>query len=454
MMPGAREERTARPHVLVAGGGIAGTEALLGLRELAGARVRLTLVSPEPALVLRPLAVAEPFGTEQARHIPLAEVCKDTEAHLVRDAVARVDPQRRTVVTDGGRTLGWDAIVLAPGARARSALPGAVTFDGRRGIAGLERVLDEVVDGDARRVAFAVADGVTWSLPLYELALMTAAALDDADAHLVLVTPENEPLGVFGSAVSRRVRSVLEEAGVELRTGAAPLRVEPGSLVTADGEIPADRVVALPVLEGPRLEGVPLDAHGFIPVDEHSRVLGVSDVYAAGDGTSTQIKQGGLAAQQADAAAEHIAAAAGAPCSAEPFRPVLRAQLLTGALPVHLRAQVETGARPGEASIAPLWWPAGKIAARYLAPYLAGRHRHALDRPQPLRDLDAERSWDVEEAEAVRDLALVFADEEAADGAWNEALHWLEAAEALRSTLPRDYVAKRVEWQRAAAASR
>jgi sulfide:quinone oxidoreductase len=48
-------------------------------------------------------------------------------------------------------------------------------------------------------------------------------------------------------------------------------------------------------------------------------------VYAIGDMTNRPLKQGGLAAQQADVAAAAIGAAAGLTASSEPYRPVLRA---------------------------------------------------------------------------------------------------------------------------------
>jgi hypothetical protein len=48
-------------RVLIAGGGVAGLEALLALRALAGDLVDLELLAPEPAFWYRPLAVAEPF---------------------------------------------------------------------------------------------------------------------------------------------------------------------------------------------------------------------------------------------------------------------------------------------------------------------------------------------------------------------------------------------------------
>ena len=110
-------------------------------------------------------------------------------------------------------------------------------------------------------------------------------------------------------------------------------QVEHGHLIVDPGgrSIDVDRVVSLPAPRGPaRSRASRPTRDGFIPVDEHGRVAGLDGVYAAGDGTAFPIKQGGLATQQADAVAETIAAAAGAPVEPQPFRPVLRGMLLTG----------------------------------------------------------------------------------------------------------------------------
>ena len=77
-------------------------------------------------------------------------------------------------------------------------------------------------------------------------------------------------------------------------------------------------------LRGPFLPGLPHDLEGFIPTDLHGLVAGELDVYAAGDATAYPIKQGGVAAQQADAVAEAIAARLGAPVEPQSFRPVVR----------------------------------------------------------------------------------------------------------------------------------
>ena len=207
----------------------------------------------------------------------------------------------------------------------------------------------------------------------------------------MLVTPEAEPLHLFGRDASAAVRSLLERAGIALHTGAHPAEARDGELLLVGGAVlPADRVVALPRLQGPRIGGIPQTFEGFVPVDLHGRVSGLDDVFAAGDITTFHVKQGGIAAQQAEAAAEAIAAAAGASLEPRPFRPVLRGLLLTGDGPRYLHGELSGGA--GLASVEPLWWPPAKIVGRYLAPFLAerGGAEAAADPPSAGIEVDVE----------------------------------------------------------------
>src|SRR6185503_12678450 len=115
--------------------------------------------------------------------------------------------------------------------------------------------------------------------------------------------------------------------------------------------------------------GVLNDANGFIRCDRYGKVYDTTTVWAAGDAIAFPVKQGGLAAQQADAVAEEIAARAGADVKPQPFRPVLRGVLLTGRGKAWLRKGLESP--EGEAERRALFWPPTKIAGRYLSPYLA-----------------------------------------------------------------------------------
>jgi sulfide:quinone oxidoreductase len=346
-------------RVIVAGGGVAGLEAVLALHAQAGERVEITLLEPSIELVDRPMLVARPFAAGHAEHTPIARVIGPTGATHRRESLASVDPDAQTVTTDTGDVLGYDSLVLALGARPVSAYEHATTFSPADpdAIAGLLRDLEE---GYSSSVAFVIPSGPVWPFPAYELALLTAqeARGMGEDVSVSIITPERRALEAFGETVSTAVEEMLREHTIKLITS-----------TDADlSRVDAERVVALPRLEGRPIEGVPQDNHGFVAVDEHCAVRGLAGVYAAGDGADFPVKLGGLAAEMADTAAEHIAARAGADVEPQAFVPVLRGKLLTGGAPRSVR-----GAE-GVSEVADhiLWWPPAKVAARHLAPALGG----------------------------------------------------------------------------------
>jgi sulfide:quinone oxidoreductase len=372
------------PRVLIAGGGVAGIETLLALRVLAENQVALELLAPEPAFVYRPLAVAETFGLGEEHRFELSRIAADQGAGLHADGLASVEPARHVARTSSGAEIGYDALVVARGAQPRDAVSGAITFAGARDIDAVQAAVAEAEDGAIAQLVFAAPGGVSWPLPLYELALMTAARLRRAGsrARISVVTAEDSPLDIFGTTASESVSQLLADAGIDVIAGEYPASFQDGELhLVPDRVLKADRVIALPWLEGPRIPGLPHDQHGFIPVDRYGAVTGVADVYAVGDVANFPIKQGGLAAQQADSVAEVIAARAGVDVRPQPFRPMLRGMLLTGGQPEYLRAEPTGGRGESVASDGALWWPPSKIAGRYLAPYLALRPGLQMTRP-------------------------------------------------------------------------
>jgi sulfide:quinone oxidoreductase len=212
---------------------------------------------------------------------------------------------------------------------------------------------------------------VTWPLPLYELALMTAGQVFGMGgrAAITFLTPEAAPLGVFGPQGSAAVEQLLAQAGIELHAG-RPVAVGRGRVSVVGGpDVDVQRVVTLPLLAGPDLLGVPADDDGFVPVDAHGRVAGMPGVYAMGDATTNPIKQGGLACQQADAVVAHVAALVAGRPEPEPVEPVLRGRLLTGGGDRFLERSFDQV--HGSAAQDPLWWPPTKVSGRYLGPWLA-----------------------------------------------------------------------------------
>jgi len=349
-------------HVLIAGGGPAAIEAALRLHRIAGDAVRITLLAPEREYVTRPMTVLEPFAAGHAERRPLRELAGRADADVVEGRLAAIDAGAHTAVTEAGGTVTYDALLITVGARAEAADPHTIAFGLPAAVEQLHGAIQDLEQGYLHEMAFVVPEGVHWSLPLYELALMTAQRAWESGQHprLTLVTPESAPLELFGPDASRLLADALADAGIEVRTG-----VHGGAIASSQ------RVVTLPRLSGPELPGVPLDEDGFIRCDPHGRVYGLDDVWAAGDATSFPVKQGGIACQQADAAAASIAAEAGAGNDPRPFEPVLRGVLITERSARFLR--------DGEAVTASaMWWPPTKIAGEELMQVLedvGGRRR-------------------------------------------------------------------------------
>jgi sulfide:quinone oxidoreductase len=375
-------------QVLIAGAGVAALEAALALQALTEDEVSVELVAPEAEFTYRPLAVTEPFRVGEVKRFPLQRLAEAAGARLRTGSVAAVDPERKVVTLENGQELTYDILLLALGARPREAVTGALTFRGPQDGPAISALLDKTTAGEIRRIAFAVPTGAGWPLPLYELAVLTAeyvTAHATRGVEIFFVTPEDHPLGLFGPTASDAVSELLASREIQVKTSVTPIRFEAGALsIVAERPIAVDAVVALPQLEGPRLPGVPTDEHGFVPTDEYGWVLGLTDVYAAGDLTQFPLKQGGIATQQADAAASSIAADAGANVKPEPLRPVLRGLLITGLTPRFLRAEA-TGAH-SIVDTEPLWWPPAKIVGRYLTPFLAAKLGLAETAVGPLRE--------------------------------------------------------------------
>ena len=377
--------RTDASRVIIIGGGVAALETLLALRALAGDRLDISIVAPELKFINQSMCVEQPFKPQRLRGISLARIATEFHARWYRDELTRVAPEEEYVLTKSGERLHYDTLVLALGARVQPDYSDGLTYrDGRDG-SNYRLLLRHLVDGRVNRLAFVKPSGPSWPLPLYDLALMTAAhcaAHDRPGVELSLVTPEEEPLGAFGKRVSDAVRHLLSASGVTLHTSSYAVESRPGWLDLSPGNraIPVDRIVNEPRLVGRRVPGIPLDHDTFIPTDAHGRVRGLENVFAAGDATSFPVKQGGLAAQQADAVAEAIAASVGIDIEPRPFHPVLRGVLLTGGPPRYLRADIS--GRVGDDSAVSrdaLWWPPDKVAGRFLAPYISSQTGAALD---------------------------------------------------------------------------
>jgi sulfide:quinone oxidoreductase len=366
-----------RARVLVVGGGIAGMEAAIALRELAGDLADVTICSPREDFVYRPFAVAEPYGASHGTRHRLWQLTERCDASFHLGSIGFVDDGARRARTDDGGEIDYDYMVLACGSRLLAGVSGAVTFWGGADDARVQGVVRDLRERRVRRVVFTMPGGGTWALPMYELALLARSELSRAgvgDAGLAIVTPEDAPLHLFGPVASARVGELLAQREIEVIVGATPVEYDGGRLsVSPSATVEADAVISLPRIEGRRIGGIPHDPDGFVAVDKRGRVNGLRHVMAAGDVTSFPVKQGGIATQQADLAAEAIAAELGRALTVHPFDPILRGVLWNGADPLYLFNHLAGGhGETSSASDQPPWQggDVDKIVGRYLTPFL------------------------------------------------------------------------------------
>lgn len=311
----------------------------------------------------------------------------------------------------------------------------------------VRRLLEDLRSGAKSSVLFAAAPGASWTLPVYELAMLTSAWCAEngvIGVHLAVATPELEPLTVFGPAGSRAVREALADRGIKLITGTVAKSFDGRRAQLARGQhVEADAVVTLPRLVGNPIPGLPSANHEFIPVDDHCAVASTPGVWAVGDATTHSVKQGGLAAQQADVAARAVTGQLGVRSHSQPYRPALRGMLLTGVASAFLRQDAHG---VSEATFHSLRWPPSKVAGQYLAPFLTALQ--TLAGIPELRDaVPADLEAAARDRDELRELARDMAEADARWGDHKSALRWLQTIEWFDGTLPPDLARLRDRWR-------
>src|SRR5262245_33666248 len=97
--------RGNRYHVLIAGGGVAALEAMVALRTIAEERVEIELLSPDRDFFYRPLAVAEPFGRDEALRFDIRALATGCGARHRLGSLAAVSAGEHRATTAHGESL-------------------------------------------------------------------------------------------------------------------------------------------------------------------------------------------------------------------------------------------------------------------------------------------------------------------------------------------------------------
>ena len=363
------------PHVVIAGGGVGALEGLLALQAVGADRVRISVLTATRHLTYRALSVAEPFGGDPAPRFDWEQITRDRGVRWIPDVVERVRPEARELDTRDGPPVGYDALLLALGARpaagaarARSRSPGRATCSRSA------RRSRRWSPGGATRSRSSPPPASAWTLPLYELALMTAehGRRRGLDLAIELVTRESTPLGLFGAEASAAVARRLD-AG---RRPRAHRHVRRSEVRGREALARARGRARRPTSSSPcrrsraarrRAAGGPRRLRAGRPLRPRPR---------------RRPRLGGGRHDDAPAQAGRPRRAAGRRrrgrhrgpgrrrrLELRPYKPKLRGLLLTGSDPVFLERRPHAPPR-SEASAEFLWWPAHKVVGRHLGPYL------------------------------------------------------------------------------------
>jgi sulfide:quinone oxidoreductase len=335
----------------------------------------------------RPVEAHDPLALDGRIRVPLARLARAAHADLRHDRVVTFEPGARRVHTARGYELGYDALVVATGARPRPVPPGAASLR-EESWPGCRILTSRLARGELSSLAFVEPPAPSKAFDLYDLAIQAAVMVrrNRLAAELTFVTAQPAPLAFLGVRAAGMLASTLGAHGLRVVESAYVRSVGGGEVHLAPGprRIAAEAVIAAPRLGGPCLDHLPCDRDGFLPTDAYGGVPGLPEVYAAGDCTPFAVRHPSLAAQQADVVAAMIAAVAGRDVVPERFTPVLR-----GVLPSQLRWYVEaplTGGRGDatEVSAFPLWRP----PLRFHAPFLGQPLAHAVETTHPVRQSD------------------------------------------------------------------
>ncbi|WP_029113661.1 NAD(P)/FAD-dependent oxidoreductase [Mycobacterium sp. URHB0044] len=286
-------------RVLILGSGFAGLWAALGaarrLDELAipQGTVDVTVVSSQPFHDIR---VRNYEVDLTPCRIPLQDLLGPVGVGHITADVTGIDPAAAAVRTADGATLSYDRLVLALGSRVvKPGLPGLAefgydvdTYDGAMRLQAHIRDLAGHAEDPASATAVVVGAGLTGIETASELPKMLSDSLGPGVTPRVILVDHNPHVGSdMGDSARPVIEAALAQNGVDAVTDVGVTAVDERSVTLSSGEVvPAATLVWCAGMRANPLTaqlGVPCDRLGRVAVDDHLRVEGVADVFAAGD---------------------------------------------------------------------------------------------------------------------------------------------------------------------------
>jgi len=274
------EPATPRTHVVVVGGGYAGTLAANRLRQRTD--IDITLVNPRSVFVER-IRLHQLVADTGAATADYGTLLGD-DIRLIVDTVERIETPDRRVLLTSGAELSYDYLIYAVGSTGAMAAKAS-------GVPGLSEFAYSVADLEsAQRLRYALSD-LPLAAPLTVVGggltgIETASELAERGRQVTLVC--GGPLGPSLSNRGRRsVAKRLRKLGVNVLESVAAREVRWDAVVLADGVVlPSAATVWTAGFAVPDLaarSGLRTDAVGRLLTDQTLTSIDDPRIVAAGD---------------------------------------------------------------------------------------------------------------------------------------------------------------------------
>lgn len=261
-------------RILILGAGYTGMMAAHGLARR-NKTAEITLVNPTDVFNERlrqhQAAVGQDLGTHR-----IPDLLDPVGVAFVQGRAARIEADRRSVVLDDGRDLGYDHLVYAIGS-VTPRVEHAFTID--------DPEFSEALRDNADGVLTVCGAGLT--------GIEAAAEVAETYSRMrVVLLSRGEPGSMMGPKARAYMRNALYRLGVEVRTGSTVARVLPGAVELEGGErLPTDVTLWTTGVVHPRLAaeaGIAVDATGRVEVDAALRSVSHPEIFAIGDAAAVR----------------------------------------------------------------------------------------------------------------------------------------------------------------------
>jgi len=217
---------------------------------------------------------------------------KQRNVEVLLAEAREIDPVIRRVIVDGGHTVPYDYLVLAPGAAHayfghpewELRAPGLKTLDDalemrRRTLVAFEAAERETDPEKQRRLlTFAIVGGgptgVELAGALAEIARQSLVKdfrrIRPESARIVLIEGGPALLGAFPDRLRDKARQVLERLGVEVRTGSIVTGIDDECVTFKHGDT-TERLAAGTILWGAGVAASPIAKSLGVPLDRSGR---------------------------------------------------------------------------------------------------------------------------------------------------------------------------------------